>query len=56
MTYKEINEVFGIPQRTLSDWRNSKDGSWRKKMFEFLRKITKEDIERLNNRISHNFS
>ena len=47
MTYKEINEVFGIPQRTLSDWRNSKDGSWRKKMFEFLRKTKKEDIKKL---------
>ncbi|NPA55119.1 MAG: hypothetical protein GXO40_02010 [Epsilonproteobacteria bacterium] len=48
MTYKEINEIFGIPQRTLTDWKNTKNDDWRKKMFEFLRKIKKEDIQKLN--------
>ena len=45
MTYKEINEVFKIPQRTLIDWKNQKDGDWRKRMFEFLRGVGKKDIE-----------
>jgi len=45
MTYKEINEIFGIPQTTLVDWKNSK--GWRKEMFEFLRSISKDDIEKL---------
>jgi len=50
MTYKEINEVFGIPQRTLTDWKNSKESDWRKKMFEFLRNSTKKDIEKLKSK------
>ena len=47
MTYKEINELFGIPQRTLTDWKNSKETDWRKKVFEFLKNSTKKDIEKL---------
>ena len=51
MTYKEINEVFKIPQRTLIDWKNQKDGDWRKRMFEFLRGVDKKDIEELFKKI-----
>ena len=47
MTYKEINEVFKIPQRTLIDWKDQKDRDWRKRMFEFLRSIDKKDIKEL---------
>ena len=51
MTYKEINEVFKIPQRTLIDWKNQKDRDWRKRMFEFLRGVDKKDIEELFKKI-----
>ena len=50
MTYKEINEVFGIPTRTLTDWKNSKDDDWRKKIFSFLRNLTKEEILKLKSK------
>ena len=54
MTYKEINEVFKIPQRTLIDWKNQKDEDWRKRMFEFLRSVDKKDIEELLKKIGKN--
>jgi hypothetical protein len=55
MTYKEINEVFKIPQRTLIDWKNQKDEDWRKRMFEFLRSVDKKDIEELLKKINKKF-
>ncbi|NPA12177.1 MAG: hypothetical protein GXO62_08035 [Epsilonproteobacteria bacterium] len=45
MTYKEINEIFGIPQTTLRDWKNSK--GWRKTLFEILRALSKEEALQL---------
>ena len=54
MTYKEINEVFKIPQRTLIDWKNQNDEDWRRRMFEFLRSVDKKDIEELLKKIGKN--
>jgi hypothetical protein len=35
----------------LIDWKNQKDGDWRKRMFEFLRGVDKKDIEGLFKKI-----
>ena len=44
MTMKEIEEVFGIPYRTLQEFKSKDNSNWRKILFEFL-KI--QDIEKI---------
>ena len=44
MTMKEIEEVFGIPYRTLQEFKTKDNSNWRKILFEYLKV---QDIEKI---------
>ncbi|WP_456471184.1 hypothetical protein [Caminibacter sp.] len=52
MTYKEIKEIFNIPQTTLVDWKNSK--GWRKNLFTILKNMPKEEALKLKEKYLKN--
>ena len=35
----EIFKKWGIPLQTLQGWKKTKDGNWRKKIYEFLKSL-----------------
>ncbi len=53
MTDVELSMRFGVPTRTLSDWKKQKPSNWRKKMYLFLQEtLIKEKQEAREKEVS----
>jgi len=47
MTRKEIEEILGIPQSSLSDWSKKDMSNWRRRLYILLKNLSYIEAERL---------
>ena len=52
MTDKEIKELFSIPHSTLWTWKKEKSSMYKKKIYDFLRALTREEAEAIFKRVN----
>jgi len=52
MTDKEIKDLFNIPHATLWTWKKGTSTEYKKRIYDFLRALTREEAEAIFRRIN----